>query len=91
MRGCWAGRGRCGAGAGAARRRSRVFLCIQLPNFLLCVCAPRSEAEIAKKLEAADQRIAEYRARQHAPMREASLVDRLLLTPSQVRAKAKAV
>ena len=50
---------------------------------------PCREAEIQKKLELADKRIAEYRAAQHAPMREASLMDRILLTPSQIRLKAK--
>jgi hypothetical protein len=52
--------------------------------FLAC-----REAGIQKKLELADKRIAEYRAAQHAPMREASLMDRILLTPSQIRLKAK--
>ncbi|KAI7842612.1 hypothetical protein COHA_003716 [Chlorella ohadii] len=50
---------------------------------------PLREAEIARKLEQADQRIADYRAAQHAPMREASLMDRLLLTPKQIRQKVK--
>ena len=54
------------------------------PSFPAC-----REAEIQKKLELADKRIAEYRAAQHAPMREASLMDRILLTPSQIRQKAK--
>ncbi|KAL4422994.1 hypothetical protein ABPG77_005474 [Micractinium sp. CCAP 211/92] len=50
---------------------------------------PLREAAIQKKLAEADKRIAEYRAAQHAPMREASLVDRILLTPKQIREKAK--
>ena len=50
---------------------------------------PCREAEVAKKLAEADKRIAAYRAAQHAPMREASLMDRLLLSPKQIRQKAK--
>ena len=44
---------------------------------------------MARRLGEADQKIAEYRQRAAAPMREASLMDRLLLTPKLIRAKAK--
>ncbi|KAL4451957.1 hypothetical protein ABPG75_007619 [Micractinium tetrahymenae] len=50
---------------------------------------PLREAAIQKKLAEADKRIADYRAAQHAPMREASLMDRILLTPKQIRQKVK--
>lgn len=52
--------------------------------------APGREAEIARRLEQADSKIADYRQRAHAAMREASLMDRVLLTPGEIRAKAKA-
>ncbi|KAI3437914.1 hypothetical protein D9Q98_000359 [Chlorella vulgaris] len=50
---------------------------------------PQREAAIQKKLEVVDERIAEYRKSQHEAMREASLMDRVLLTPKQIRLKAK--
>lgn len=51
---------------------------------------PLREAAIQKKLLEADKRIADYRIAYHAPMRDASLMDRILLTPKHLRLKAKA-
>ncbi|PSC70680.1 hypothetical protein C2E20_5883 [Micractinium conductrix] len=50
---------------------------------------PLREAAIQAKLAEADKRIADYRVAYHATMREASLMDRILLTPKQIRLKAK--